>query len=210
MKKEQAGVSRLLFFSVTPSLSRGQQSCHPECSEAESRDLDGAWRTPSGNRKTFHSGQARRFTPAPGSPQPPRAKDCNKFGPSLAANCGDVLQGRMSREVEMFRLRTFGAPLNMTVQLSSRVERSGTEGSRRSDRREPVRTVMANVQRGRDLSTSRLRRFAQGDSYFQTSAGSATGSASPSCQRARRWVPSQQGLLCDWPQRQRTARSRTS
>jgi len=41
---------------------------------------------------------------------------------------------------------------------------SEVEGSRRPDQRDPVQTSRANASPCRDLSTSRLRRFAQGDS----------------------------------------------
>ncbi len=51
----------------------------------------------------------------------------------------------------------------LRIVLSFRAKRSEVEESRRSCKRESMRIAMVNVLQSRDLSTSRRRRFAQGD-----------------------------------------------
>ena len=80
--------------------------------EAKSRNLDDSWRTRFGNRRTFHPGQNRRK--APGSPQSPRAKDCNEFCPSLAAHCGVFGKGECPVWSRPFDYGPFGPPLKVT------------------------------------------------------------------------------------------------
>ncbi len=95
--------------------------------------------------------------------------------------------------------------LDMTAELSPRACR----GVPKVDQPEPVRTAPANLLQGRDLSTARLRRFAQGDSFAvipsetKCSRGISTVQGAHRSETARRAIPDKAGVL----RRRRAVRS---